>query len=35
MTTREQDFLRYLIQRLEINTVSIEYWLAEIADTEI
>ena len=35
MTTREQDFLRYLIQRLEINTVSIEDWLAEIADTEI
>ena len=35
MTTREQDFLRYLIHRLEINTVSIEDWLTEIADTEI
>ena len=35
MTTRAQDFLRYLIQRLEINTVSIEDWLTEVADTEI
>ena len=35
MTTREQDFLRYLISRLEINTVSIEDWLTEVADTEI
>ena len=35
MTTREQDFFRYLIRRLKINTASIEDWLREVADTEI
>ena len=35
MTTREQDFFRYLIRRLKINTASIEDWFREVADTEI
>lgn len=35
MTTREQDFLRYLVKRLRIDTNAIEEWLVDTADTEV
>lgn len=35
MTTREQDFLRYLVQRLRVDTNAVEEWLVDAADTEV